>query len=139
MSEASGEGSTAPVSDGRNAQRVLVRGLEVWSRVGVPDQEREESQRLLVDVEVVPVTPFEALGDDIERAVDYDALARRVVELAGEGERRLIETLASDIAGLVLEDDEVRRVTVRIRKFILPQTEFVGVELTRSSGKAADE
>lgn len=112
-------------------QRVLVSGLEVWSTIGVPDAEREQAQRLLIDLEVVPVMVFEDLDDDIERAVDYHALAVRVKAVAAEGERRLIETLAVDIADTTLTDRKIDRVKVRIRKFILPDTEFVGVELIR--------
>ena len=120
----------------RDRQRVIIRGLEVWSIVGVPDEEREEAQRLLVDVEVVPAQDFAELGDDIGNAVDYFALSEKVKAVAESGEeRRLIETLAADIATVAMEDEAVLKVTVRIRKFILPDTEFVGVELTRSRSR----
>lgn len=112
-------------------QRVVVRGLEVSSKVGVPDEEREQRQRLLIDLEVVALTPFDELNDDIDRAVDYHALVMRVQDVAQHGERRLIETLAVDVAAAALADAQVDQVTVRIRKFILPETEFVAVELTR--------
>ncbi len=116
---------------GNQKQRVLVSGLEVWSTIGVPDSERDQAQRLLIDLEVLTVEDFEDLNDDIERAVDYHALAVRVKAVAVEGERRLIETLAVDIADAALTDRKIDRVKVRIRKFILPDTEFVGVELVR--------
>jgi len=115
----------------RKEQRVLISGLEVWSTIGVPDAERQQAQQLRVDLELVPAADFETLGDDIERAVDYHALALRVKAVAGNRERRLIETLAVDIANEALTDRKVDRVLVRIRKFILPDTEFVGVELVR--------
>lgn len=116
-------------------QRVIVSGLEVWSTIGVPDAERDQAQRLLIDLEVVPVANFDELDDDIDRAVDYHALAVRVKAVAEERERRLIETLAVDIADTALNDLKIDQVKVRIRKFILPDTEFVGVELVR--GQAA--
>jgi dihydroneopterin aldolase len=120
----------------RDRQRVMIRGLEVWSIVGVPDEEREEAQRLLVDVDVVPARDFSELGDQIGNAVDYFALSQKVKAVAESGEeRRLIETLAADIATVAMEDEAVLKVTVRIRKFILPDTEFVGVELTRSRSR----
>lgn len=101
--------------------------------IGVPDEEREEAQRLLIDVEVVPTNDFSELGDDIKNAVDYFALSEKVKAVAESGvERRLIETLAADVATSAMEDEAVLKVTVRIQKFILPNTEFVGVELTRS-------
>ena len=120
----------------RDRQRVMIRGLEVWSMIGVPDEEREQAQRLLIDVEVVPASDFSELGDDIKNAVDYFALSQKVKAVAESGEeRRLIETLATDIAAAAMEDSAVLKVTVRIRKFIVPDTEFVGVELTRSRSR----
>jgi len=119
--------------------RVLISGLELKSTIGVPDAEREQAQRLLVDLEVFPVTGFDKLNDDIERAVDYHALALRVQAVAATGERRLIETLAVDIADSALIDRKIEQVKVRIRKFILPDTEFVGVELVRRQGEGNAE
>ena len=120
----------------RDRQRVVIRGLEVWSMIGVPDKEREHAQRLLIDVEVVPKQDFADLDDDIANAVDYFALSQKVKAVAESGEeRRLIETLAADVATVAMEDEAVFKVTVRIRKFILPDTEFVGVELTRSRSR----
>jgi dihydroneopterin aldolase len=113
-------------------QRVMIHGLEVWSTVGVPDAERENSQRLLIDVEVVPDRSFRVLDDKIEQAVDYHALSLRIKEVAENGERRLIETLAADLVDAVMEDNKVVEVTLKIRKFILPDTEYVAVERTQT-------
>lgn len=136
MSDHGGNGN------GGDHQRVLVRGLEVMATVGVPDGERAAPQRLLIDLEVVPSRAFAELADDIENAVDYHALSLRLRQVAECGQRHLIETLAVDLADAVLADEKVAAVRVRIRKFILPDTEFVGVELSRSralSGKGLDD
>lgn len=114
-----------------HGQRVLIRGLEVMSVIGVPEEERRAAQRLLIDVEVVPAIPFDELDDDIRRAVDYFELSRRIKAVAETGERRLIETLAADVIEAGFEDSKIDSVRVRIRKFILPDTEWVAVELTR--------
>jgi dihydroneopterin aldolase len=44
---------------------------------------------------------------------------------------RLIETLADAVARHLLEAFEIRRITVELRKFILPEVEFVSVTVTR--------
>jgi len=47
--------------------------------------------------------------------------------------RKLIETLAADIAAAVLEDPAASGVSVEVRKFILPGTRWVAVTFeTRS-------
>lgn len=106
---------------------IIVRGLRVSACVGVPDEERAEPQELQIDLVVEPVTGFEALHDEITRTVDYDLLARRVASLAGERPRKLIETLAADIAAMTLEEFSAAAVAVEIRKFILPGTDCVAV------------
>ena len=74
------------------------------------------------------------MNDSIETTVDYRAVCVAVEELAGKGQRRLIETLADDIADLVLEDPAAKRVKVELRKFILPQTEWVAVVVEKEAG-----
>ena len=112
---------------------IKIRGLEVETRIGVPEEERAESQKLLIDIEMVPGAAFSAMDDDVARTIDYHAVAVEVASLAATGERRLIEALADEIADHVLGRHAAREVKVRIRKFILPQTEWVGVELGKSA------
>jgi len=45
---------------------------------------------------------------------------------------RLIETLADAVANHLLEVFEIQRITVELRKFILPDVEFVSVTVTRT-------
>ncbi|MCH7225229.1 dihydroneopterin aldolase [Haloferula sp. A504] len=113
--------------------RIHVRGLEVETRIGVPDEERAEVQLLKVDLEMTPAADFAAMGDEVSATIDYHQVCLEVCRLAGEGERKLIETLASEIADLVIDRFGAVRVRVRIRKFILPETEWVGVECVREA------
>jgi phosphoglycolate phosphatase len=113
---------------------IEVRRLEVETCIGVPEEERATAQRLLVSLEIVPETGFAGLGDEIGRTVDYDAVAQQVKALAGKRPRKLIETLADEIADLVLSDHAAREVRVVVEKFILPDTECVAVRTTKRRG-----
>lgn len=117
-----------------NDDFIRIRGLKLATCIGVPDDERSEEQELLVDLEIVPPCSFAGMDDAIEATVDYQAVCERLVELAAEGERCLIETLADEMASVVLAEFGARRVRVEIRKFILPQTEWVGVVCERVAG-----
>lgn len=112
---------------------ILVNGLELSAHIGVPDAERVEAQRLTLNLVLVPSAPLSDLGDELGRTVDYYALTRRVRQLAGVRPRRLIETLAEEICFCVLEEFSVRAVEVELRKYILPDTEYVAVRLSRES------
>lgn len=111
----------------KHGDKITIQGLKLESRVGVPDEERANTQELLVNVTIYPAAPLQGLADDIGQTIDYDKVAREIRKVAGEGSRRLIETLAEDIAGVVLGFAGVAEVGVEVRKFILPDTEYVAV------------
>ena len=111
------------------AAKVKIRGLEIPTFIGVPDEERAEQQLLKVDVDMTPKLDFKVLNDEIEGGVDYYQVSLRIKALALEKPRKLIETLVEDIAAMVLAEFSVVSVRVEIEKFILPDTDSVGVEV----------
>lgn len=115
---------------------ITIRELEVRYHVGVPDAERAEAQRLLLTVEMGHDFTPAAASDDLRGTIDYFAVSRRLLGL-GEGRSwRLIETLAVEIAGLVLREYGAARVAVEVRKFILPEARWVSVRVERSAGES---
>jgi dihydroneopterin aldolase len=104
---------------------IWIKGLKIRSLVGVAAEERQQEQELHVDLCIQPPAPFAYMNDDIMRTIDYDAVARRVQGLSAEGPRHLIETLAADIARLLVDEFHAVAVTVEVRKFVLPETDYV--------------
>ncbi len=111
--------------------QIEIRRLKVSTCIGVPDEERAVPQELLVTVKIGVATGFAEMSDDISRTLDYAALAADLQQLAAARSHRLIETLAADIAGRVLDSPIARSVEVMVEKFILPDTECVAVHLRR--------
>jgi dihydroneopterin aldolase len=105
--------------------------LELSAHIGVPDEERAAPQRLTVSLTLEPLRGLRDLGDEVANTVDYFAVSRVVQALAQERPRKLIETLAEDIAGFLLAEFPITSVEVELRKYILPKTEFVAVRLCR--------
>lgn len=117
-----------------DSERIIeISGLEVSARVGVPEEERSTPQRLLLDLRFASVDQPCDLGDDITRTVDYHAVSLRVVALARERPRKLIETLADEIAAALLSEFRLRWIEITVRKFILPRTEWVAVSVRREA------
>ena len=80
------------------------------------------------------IRAVEDLSDVVAaQAREIDTLTRRVRQLAGARPRKLLETLAEEICACVLEEFSVRAVEVELRKYILPDTEYVAVRLSRES------
>jgi 7,8-dihydroneopterin aldolase/epimerase/oxygenase len=87
----------------------------------------------VVDLELVLDLGPAGRTDDLASTVDYGSLAGRVAELVGGRPRKLLEALAEDLAQLVLADERVRQVRVRVTKpqAPLPVDGRVAVEITR--------
>lgn len=113
--------------------QILIKGLAVEARVGVPDAERAQPQRLLIDAILEPRIPFAELGDAIDQTADYDLAAREIAAVAAARPRHLIETLAADLAAMLVEKFPLRSAEIEVRKFILPQAEYVAVRCRREA------
>ncbi len=110
---------------------IEIRSLRVSAHVGVPDAERAVSQILLVTVVMTPGQNFDGLADDITRTLDYAVISQEISILAAARPRRLIETLATDLANHLLGNHPIAQVAITIEKHILPNTECVAVHLVR--------
>ena len=111
--------------------RILIDRLELSSFIGVPDAERATAQRLTANLVLEPVRDFTALGDDIGNTVDYFRVCEEVKALSLARPRRLLETLAEEIATMLLARFALSAIEVELRKYILPDTAFVAVALRR--------
>ena len=110
---------------------VRIEGLEVFAHVGVPDEERAAPQRLRLSLTFWPKREATELGDSIERAVNYATVCGEMKKFVEQRRDKLIETLADALARHLLESFEIRKITVELRKYVLPQVEFVSVTVAR--------
>jgi dihydroneopterin aldolase len=112
--------------------RIAIHDLTVFFHVGVPDAERANPQRLALTVEMDQ--DFSLLGDALDRTIDYQAVSQRLLDFGRGRSWKLIETLAVELAEMILREFKPSRVTVEVRKFILPQARDVSARVTRPIG-----
>ena len=112
--------------------KITISDLEVYYCVGVPDEERAKPQRLWLTVEMDSDFKSAAAEDDLVATIDYFAVHQRLLKFGEGAHWKLIETLAVDIAQMVLDEFGARSVTVTVKKFIIPQAQHVSVRVTRS-------
>lgn len=110
------------------SEKILIKSLEVWCRIGVTEAERVSPQRLLLDIEITPLRKFADLHDRLDLTVDYSEVAIQVASLASQRPRNLIETLAFECANWILLHFPAASARVCVRKFILPNADFVAAE-----------
>lgn len=117
--------------DERDSDQIHIEGLEVLARMGVSDEERASAQRLIFNITFWPRGRAVMLDDDIARTVNYAAVCAEAKTFVEARADRLIETLADALATHLLAVFEIRRITIQLRKFILPEVEFISVTVTR--------
>ena len=110
---------------------VRLEQIEVQAHIGVPDDERSQPQRLTISVTFWPAKGAAELNDDIGKAVNYAEVCLELRKFVESRRDRLIETLADALAGHLLATFAIRRITIELRKYILPEVEFVSVRVTR--------
>ncbi len=110
---------------------ITICDLEVFYCVGVPDGERSKPHRLCVTIEIF--YPFEGAikSDSISDAVDYQRIVDLLKEFGKNRSWKLIETLASDIAQLILGEFDVPAIRVEVKKFVIPETKYVSAKVMR--------
>ena len=110
---------------------ISICDLEVFYCVGVPDEERAQPQRLLLTIEMQHDFRAAAAEDELVDTIDYYAVTQRLLHFGDDAHWKLIETLAVDIAKMVLDEFRPRAVSVEVRKFIIPQARYVSVRVHR--------
>ena len=112
---------------------IRIEGLELTARVGVPDEERAQPQRLTASVVLQTRVNFADLTDDLSRTVDYAVVCDEIRRFVSNRHDKLIETLAHELAEHVLRNFHLARVELELRKFILPETRYVAARVTREA------
>jgi len=112
--------------------KIIIKDLEVQAHIGVTAGEREHSQRLLITL-VLERDLAEAGRTDMESATTgYDVVINLVKQLLLHRQCKLIEALANEIAELILNRRLAVAITVEVKKFSMPNTKYVAVEIRRT-------
>jgi dihydroneopterin aldolase len=112
---------------------IHIEQLDIFTRVGVPEEERAKPQRLTVSISFWPYQQTSDLADHIERAVNYSAVAEETKNFMRDQSVNLIETLADRLASHLLNSFPIQKVTIELRKFVLQDAKYVSVTVTRTA------
>ena len=112
---------------------VHIEQLDVFTRIGVPDEERANPQKLTVSISFLPYQQPSDLADHIERAVNYSAVAEETKNFMRDQSVSLIETLADRLANHLLKNFPIQKVTIELRKFALQDAKYVSITVTRTA------
>jgi dihydroneopterin aldolase len=112
---------------------VFIKQLQVDTVIGVYDWEKTIQQRLVLDLELLTDIRAAAAGDDIGQTLDYAVIAEAVSKQIMAKPVELIETVAEQVAALLLENFNTTQVRVTVSKpGAVAQAETVGVTIVRN-------
>jgi dihydroneopterin aldolase len=111
---------------------VFIRELQVNTVIGVYDWEREVRQTVVLDLEMATDNKRAAASDDIADALNYAAVSIRLVEFIENSQFQLIESMAEQVAAIVLNDFKVPWLRLRLCKpGAVAQAKDVGILIER--------
>lgn len=119
--------------------RILLEGMVFYGYHGVHDEEQRLGQRFVVDIEAsCDLSPASA-SDDVEATVSYSDLFRLTRTIVEGEPRKLIETVAEQVAaGVLATYPAVEEIVVTVRKPEAPikgsMLTSVGVQIRRKRG-----
>ena len=95
---------------------VYIHELEIDTIIGIYDWEREQKQTVVINLEMGTDIRPAAVSEDIEKALDYKQVAKRLIAFVEPAEFLLIEAMAEQIAQLVMDEFKVPWLRLQLGK-----------------------
>lgn len=95
---------------------VFIEDLRVDATIGVYDWERKIKQTLAFDIEMATDIRKAADTDDLEYALNYKAVSKRIISFVEESHYLLVETVAEKVAQIIIQEFDVPWVRLTLHK-----------------------
>jgi len=95
---------------------VFIRELRIETVIGIYDWERKIKQEVVFDIEMAADIAKAAQTDNIEDALDYKTISKRIAEFVEQSTFQLVETLAEKVAEIVLNEFNVPWLKLQLNK-----------------------
>jgi dihydroneopterin aldolase len=112
--------------------KIAIVDLEVFWCVGLTDEERAKPQRLLLTIDMSLDFTSASLSDRIEKTINYQTVAEGLLKFGEDRSWKLLEKMAANIADWILDEFSPEAVMVEVKKFSIPQAQFVSVSLEKA-------
>ena len=96
--------------------QIHIKDLLLRTVIGVNADERRDRQDVLINITLDVDLRTAGRSDDIEDAVNYRSITKRIIQLVEQSEYHLVEKLAAEIAALCLDDSLVESARVTVEK-----------------------
>lgn len=116
-----------------SSDTVFIHGLKVDAIIGVFEWEKNISQPLIYDIEMIGCQRQSAITDNIEDAINYKTVCERVAQISKSHQVSLLEKMAQLVADMILTEFRPEKVIITIHKpTAITNAQSVGVKICRS-------
>lgn len=113
---------------------IFLRDLRIRTIVGIWEWERRLPQVVSIDLDMATDIRRAAGSDHISDTLDYKAVTRRIKAFVADSRFNLIETMAEQIAGIIIAEFGVPWVRVAVHKpWAIRGSRDVGVVIERGA------
>lgn len=95
---------------------IFLGGLEIETIIGIYDWERTQKQTVVLDIEMAFDISKAAETDDINYALDYKTVSKRIISFVEASEYYLVERLIEEIAKLIRDEFNVPWLKITLNK-----------------------
>lgn len=95
---------------------VYIRDLRIDTTIGIYDWERQVKQTVSLDLEMATDIRPAAQTDDIQFALNYKEVSKRLIAYVETRNALLVESLAEEVATIVLNEFNVPWLRLRLSK-----------------------
>ena len=120
--------------------QIHIKDLVVSGILGINPDERVNPQDILINATLRADTRPAAVSDDIDDAVNYRTITKRLIKHIEDGEPMLVERLVAELVEICFESDSrVAEVEMTVEKpGALRHARSVGITIHRTREESAD-
>ena len=112
---------------------IRIVDLKVRAIIGAHPWEKINKQELVLNISVEYDAAKASQSDSLKDALNYEALAQKVIKLVERSQYALLEKLIAKVKGLLMADKRIDRIFIRIDKpQAIAQARCVSLELWAS-------
>ena len=105
-----------PIIMSRPDAIINIKNLRLRTFIGFNPEEREKQQDIVINIEIRYAVNEAALEDQVDEALNYKTITKRVIALVEAGRFLLLERLVRDVLAICCEHPDVRSARVTIDK-----------------------
>jgi len=95
---------------------IYIKDLRIDTIIGIYDWERRVRQTVILDIEMGTDIKRSAQSDAIKDTLNYKAVAKRLISFVEKSNYQLVETLAENIAEILLSEFNVPWLRLQLNK-----------------------